>query len=450
MSIIKNNDTIVAIATANGIGSISIVRLSGKDALNIALKISKKTSLIPRMATLCKLYDIKDELIDEALLIYFKNPHSFTGEDIVEFQCHGGVAITSLVLENCLKYGASMAKAGEFSKRAFLNGKIDLSQAQAISKMIEAKSEDAVKLLARQLKGELSNFIKDIREDLLFMLAYTEVTIDYATEDLPSDILEQIQTKLNAIKIKLEDTLQSSKRRDGLIDGFKVAIVGKPNVGKSSLLNKLLNFNRAIVSKIAGTTRDTIEENIKIGTHIVKIVDTAGIRNASDTIEKIGIKKSKEAISEADIIVALFDGSKTFEDDDKLILELLRQNQKEQIIIITKSDLTQKLQTKKLDGYNPLYLNTKKNISPLIDKLEEILNKTISTNSMILISKQQINEATQTLNHINQSFKPLETGELEFFAYHINEALEYLSNITRPYEHKEMLDIMFNEFCLGK
>jgi len=446
---IENNDTIVAIATANGIGSISIVRLSGANALNIALQISKKTSLTTRLATLCKLYDIKNELIDEAILIYFKNPYSFTGEDIVEFQCHGGITISSLVLDSCLNYGARMANAGEFSKRAFLNGKIDLSQAQAISKMIEAKSEDAVKLLARQLKGELSNFVEDIRKDLLFMLAYTEVTIDYATEDLPNDILEQITKKIDTITIKLEDTLQSSKRRDGLIDGFKVAIVGKPNVGKSSLLNKLLNFNRAIVSNIAGTTRDTIEESIKIGSHIIKIVDTAGIREASDEIERIGIEKSKEAVNEADIIVALFDGSEAFNQDDNDILKLICDTNKEQIFVVTKSDLKQKLDTKILKQ-DYILLNTKENIEALILQIENILNQNNGEDNITLISKQQINEVTKTLNHILNSINPLQNGELEFFAYHINEALEHISNITRPYEHKEMLDVMFGEFCLGK
>ena len=442
-------DTIVAIATANGIGSISIVRLSGVDALKITNKISRNTTLKPRIATLSKIYDLKDELIDEALLLYFKNPHSFTGEDIVEFQCHGGVAITNLVLASCIEAGARIANPGEFSKRAFLNGKIDLSQAQAISKMIEARSEDAVKLLARQLKGELKDFVGDIRKDLLFMLAYTEVNIDYAEEDLPSDIYEQIKIKLDAIIIKLENTLEASKRREGLIDGFKVAIVGKPNVGKSSLLNKLLNFNRAIVSDIAGTTRDTIEESVKIGSHIIKIVDTAGIREASDEIEKIGIEKSLEAIEEADIIIALFDGSREFDDEDSQITTLLNNTSKETIRVINKSDLEQRIVLDKI-GSEFVSLNAKDNISELINKIEVILNQNSSGDDVTLISQQQVNEVKSALLHIKESSSPLSTGELEFFAHHINEALEHISNITRPYEHTQMLDVMFGEFCLGK
>ncbi len=321
-----DENTIVAIATANGVGSISIVRVSGKDALSIALKLSKKKELNPRVATLGTIYNSNDEIIDEALLIYFKNPYSFTGEDVVEFQCHGGIAISNIIMQEVLKCGARLANPGEFSKRAFLNGKIDLTKAEAIAKIIEARSEDAVKLLAKQLKGELTNFVNDIREDLLFMLAYTEVNIDYAEEDLPSDIFEQIQNKLDKIKEKLSNTLDASKRREGLIEGFKVAIVGKPNVGKSSLLNKLLNFDRAIISDIAGTTIDTIEESVKIGTHIIKIVDTAGIREADDVIEKIGIEKSIEAVNEADIVIALFDNSKSLDDEDRKILNILEDN----------------------------------------------------------------------------------------------------------------------------
>ncbi len=443
------NDTIVAIATANGIGSISIVRLSGEDALQISLKISKNTNLTPRYAKLSKLYDVKDELIDEALLIYFQNPFSFTGEDVVEFQCHGGIAISNLILDSCIKYGARLATPGEFSKRAFLNNKIDLSQAQAISKMIEAKSESAVKLLARQLKGELSDFVNNIREDLVFMLAYIEVSIDYAEDDLPSDIFEQINTKLINIEKKLITTLESSKRREGLIDGFKVAIIGKPNVGKSSLLNKLLNLNRAIVSEIAGTTRDTIEETVKIGTHLIKVIDTAGIREASDEIEKIGIEKSIQAVEEADIIIALFDGSREFDKEDEQIIKIINQDDKKILTIQTKVDLTQTLDINKLPN-NLISLNTKDDITPLIRELETILNQNSSSDELTLVSKQQVLEVEQTLKHIKEATTPLKSGELEFFAHHINESLVHISNITRPYEHSQMLDIMFGEFCLGK
>jgi tRNA modification GTPase len=441
--------TIVAIATANGIGSISIVRISGVNSLEIATKISKKTTFQPRLATLTSLYDTNNEVIDEALILYFKAPFSFTGEDVVEFQCHGGVAIANMIVNEALKHGARIANPGEFSKRAFFNNKIDLTKAEAISKIIEARSEDAVKLLARQLKGELTNFVNEIREDLLFMLAYTEVSIDYAEDDLPSDIFEQIKNKMGKIILKLSNTLEASRRREGMIEGFKVAIIGKPNVGKSSLLNKLLNYDRAIISDIAGTTRDTIEESVKIGTHIIKIVDTAGIRDASDVIEKIGIEKSIQAINEADIVIALFDNSKICDDEDEKIIELINENSNKQILkVLNKSDLKNLFDKTKIDDF--IELSTKEDINPLIKKIELILDSNTHSDEMTLISKRQIISVENTLYNINLSKNPLDSGELEFFAHYITEALEQISSITRPYENDEMLDVMFGEFCLGK
>ncbi|WP_419673033.1 tRNA uridine-5-carboxymethylaminomethyl(34) synthesis GTPase MnmE [Aliarcobacter butzleri] len=443
------NDTIVAIATANGIGSISIVRVSGAKALEIATKISKKNNFQARLATLSTIYDSKNEIIDEALVIYFKAPFSFTGEDVVEFQCHGGVAISNMIVDEVLNAGARLANPGEFSKRAFFNNKIDLTKAEAISKIIEARSADAVKLLARQLKGELTNFVDEIREDLLFMLAYTEVSIDYAEEDLPTDIYEQIENKMQKISLKLSNTLEASRRREGMIEGFKVAIIGKPNVGKSSLLNKLLNFDRAIISDIAGTTRDTIEESVRIGTHIIKIVDTAGIRDASDVIEKIGIEKSIQAINEADIVIALFDNSKICDDEDKKILDLIKENSdKKVIVVLNKSDLQNQFDKNVLDSF--IELSTKEDINPLIKELEEILDSNTFGDDITLVSKRQVLAVENTLYNIGLAKEPLKNGELEFFAHFITQALEDISSITRPYDNDEMLDVMFGEFCLGK
>ena len=444
-----DNATIVAIATANGIGSISIVRISGANALEIATKISKKTTFQPRLATLSSLYDFNSEVIDEALVLYFKAPFSFTGEDVIEFQCHGGVAIANMLINEALKHGARIANPGEFSKRAFFNNKIDLTKAEAISKIIEARSEDAVKLLARQLKGELTNFVNEIREDLLFMLAYTEVSIDYAEDDLPSDIFAQIKNKMENIIVKLSNTLNASRRREGMIEGFKVAIIGKPNVGKSSLLNKLLNYDRAIISDIAGTTRDTIEESVRIGTHIIKIVDTAGIRDARDVIEKIGIEKSIQSISEADIVIALFDNGKVCDVEDYKIIQLIDENSNKEILkVLNKSDLQNYFDKTKIDDF--IELSTKEDINPLIKKIEMILDSNTHSDEMTLISKRQILSVENTLYSINLSKNPLETGELEFFAHYITEALEQISSITRPYENDQMLDVMFGEFCLGK
>ncbi len=447
----QTEDTIVAIATAHGVGSISIVRLSGPSSLEIAKQITKKSDFKVRYATLSKLYDKGDELIDESLIIYFKAPFSFTGEDVIEFQCHGGIAISNMVLNECIHHGARIANPGEFSKRAYFNDKIDLSQAEAIAKLIESRSEDGVKLLARQLDGELKTFVDDIKEKLLFMLAYSEVNIDYAEEDLPEDIYIQIQNKLDSIKKVLISTLEASKRREGLIDGFKVAIVGKPNVGKSSLLNALLNKQRAIVSDIAGTTRDTIEESLKIGTHIIKIVDTAGIRDASDEIEKIGIERSVEAVKDADIVIAIFDNSRELENDDNDIIELLRNQEDKHIItILNKSDLEPHFQLNDSIMDECIKLNTKDNIDSLIERLTTTLDQNKHSDDITLISTRQIQCVADTLSEINKAYEPLQSGELEFFSHHITEALEDISTITKPYEHSQMLDKMFGEFCLGK
>ncbi len=444
------HDTISAIATANGIGSIAIIRISGERALEIAKKLSKKESFTPRYATLTNIYDADDALIDESILIYFQAPFSFTAEDVIEIQCHGGFIVAQSILKATLKAGARLATAGEFSKRAFLNGRIDLSEAEAIAQLIEAKSEDAAKILATQMKGSLKEFIEEVRDAIIHILAFSEVSIDYAEEDLPEDLVKQIELQLKELHKLLAKTLQASKSREGLMQGFRVAIVGKPNVGKSSLLNALLNFNRAIVSDIAGTTRDTIEEQVKIGTHLIKIVDTAGIREADDAIERIGIERSLEAIEAADIVVALFDSSRESDDEDAKIAKLLEENreQKEIIVIKNKIDLPQKFH---LEGLSfDLELNSKDDVSALIEQLEAIMNVKNSSDEMMLISSRQIEAVEATMQNIQESFVPLFDGELEIFSFHLNEAVKEMSSITRPFENDEMLDKMFGSFCLGK
>jgi tRNA modification GTPase len=442
-----DNDTIVAIATAHGIGSIAIIRLSGDKALSIAKKLSQKQDFSPRYATLTTVYDKEEQLIDETIIIYFKNPHSFTGEDVVEIQCHGGYIVAQSILQACLDAGARVANAGEFSKRAFFNGRIDLSEAEAISQLIEAKSEDAAKILAKQIKGSLKEFIEEVRDEIIHILAYSEVSIDYAEEDLPEDLIQQIKAKLERLRSQLEKTLQASKSRAGLMQGFRVAIVGKPNVGKSSLLNGLLNYNRAIVSDIAGTTRDTIEEQVKIGTHLIRIVDTAGIREASDEIEKIGIERSLEAIEQSDIVVSVFDNSRELDHEDKQILSILEKTQKQQIRIKNKIDLETKL---KLDDTFDLELNSKDDVTPLIQKLETIMDRSNSSDEIMLISQRQIAAVEETIKNIDDAFMPLEDQELEIFSFHLNDAVKAMASITRPFENDEMLDKMFGSFCLGK
>ncbi len=444
------NETIAAIATANGIGSIAIIRLSGENALDITKTLTCKDNFIPRHATLTTIYDNQNELIDEAIVIYFQGPYSFTAEDVVEIQCHGGFIVAQSILSATLKAGARLANAGEFSKRAFFNGRIDLSEAEAIAQLIEAKSEDAAKILASQMKGSLKEFIEQVRNDIIHILAYSEVTIDYAEEDLPKDLVTQIQAKLDELYALLEKTLIASKSRQGLMQGFRVAIIGKPNVGKSSLLNSLLNYNRAIVSDIAGTTRDTIEEQVKIGTHLIRIVDTAGIREANDEIERIGIQRSLEAMDESDIVIALFDGSCEANAEDKEILNLINENKanKEILIVKNKIDLAQKFLLKNLTF--ELELNSKNDVTALVKKLEAIMNERNESDEIMLISERQISVVQATMQNIKEAYEPLAEQELEIFSFHLNEAVKEMASITRPFENDEMLDKMFGSFCLGK
>jgi len=422
------HNSIAAIATAHGVSSISIIRVSGAMALEIGHKISHLKNIIPRHAHLTSLYNASDDLIDHAILIYFAAPHSFTGEEIVEFQCHGGMIVAQEILDTIVSYGVRLAEPGEFSKRAFLNGKIDLTEAEAISKLIEAKSVDAAKILAKQMKGELKVFVNESREALLRSLAYSEVMIDYAEEDIPDDILESIVSQLDALSLQIENIVASSHRRRGLIEGFKVAIIGKPNVGKSSLLNALLSYDRAIVSDIAGTTRDTIEEQVRIGSHIIRFVDTAGIRESEDTIEKIGIERSLSSVEDADVIVALFDI----------------------IVALNKSDLEPQFNSAKLSEYDVIEVSAKKSFVILTEKLELLFDGIGEGEELMLISARQIEAVTSAKNAIAEAKMPLLNGELEFFSYHLQEAVKSISSISKPYDSEEILDKMFGEFCLGK
>ncbi len=450
--VIPINNTIAAIATAHGIGSIAVVRISGSKAYEIGLNIAHQKNLVPRYATLSYLYDMDNELIDEAIVLYFKSPYSFTGEDIVEFQCHGGIAVANLILDETIKHGARLANPGEFSKRAFLNGKIDLTKAEAIAKIIETKNIDAVKILSKQLKGDLKIFVDTLRNDLVEILAYAEVNIDYAEEDLPVDIEENIKNRLENISVLIKKTMDNSLQKEGLINGFCISIVGKPNVGKSSLLNKLLNSNRAIISEIAGTTRDTIEEEIKIGTHLVKIVDTAGVREAKDTIEKIGVQKSIESIENADIVLVVFDNSNLYDKEDEAIINLIKKYKKSKriFVFLNKIDLKNLFDVSKIIEFDPIEISAKNDVSKVIKVIERYLNTQSLDESVMLTSKRQITETKEALKAVSRAYEPLDSGELELFAYEINDAIKHISSITTEFEREEILDKMFGTFCLGK
>jgi len=425
--------------------------VSGPNALPLALTLSHKQTFTPRQATLSFLYDTDEELIDQAIVLYFKGPQSFTAEDVVEFQCHGGVVVAQMVLSTLLSHGVRLANPGEFSKRAFLNGRIDLSEAEAIAALIETKSIDAAKVLTRQLKGELKHFVLHVRELLVEILAFVEVNIDYAEEDLPKDSIEHIGIKLSHLCEELLKTYESSKRRQGMMQGFKVAIIGKPNVGKSSLLNNLLSYDRAIISDIAGTTRDTIEEQLLIGTHLIKIVDTAGIRESGDTIEKIGIERSIAAITESEMVIAMFDNSRVKDAEDDAILELIRSHEtlKPIVKVLNKSDLPNQFDVSVLgDRFIPLscHHDTKN----LIEALKKILDTTTHDDTMMLTSLRQLDAVKKAYENIEKSKKLLTQGELELFAFHINEAIFSIASITTAFERDEILESMFSSFCVGK
>ncbi len=415
--------------------------------------MAKKDDFKPRFATLCNLYNTSGEFIDEAIVIYFKAPKSFTCEDVIEFQCHGGLVVASLILEETLKLGARLANPGEFTKRAFLNGRIDLTKAEAIAKLIESKSLDAAKILSKQLKGELKEYMDSLRDSLIEILAYVEVSIDYAEEDLPLDLMDSISRKLESISKELEKTLLISLKREGLIEGFKISIIGKPNVGKSSLLNSILSYNRAIISDVAGTTRDTIEEEIRVGTHLVKIVDTAGIRGESeDFIEKMGMQRSVKAIEESDIVLAVFDNSREFDNDDKKILDLIDEykDKKKIFVIINKMDLPNRLDLSKFKDFDLIKISCKQDTSLVMDSIQKYLDSQSVQNDLILISKRQIEAVKEALNAIKEAKEHLSEGELELFSYLLNDAISYISSVTRPFERDEILDKMFSNFCLGK
>lgn len=445
------NSSIVAIATASGVASISIIRVSGKASLDIAQKLSHKKNITPRYAHLTSIYNTNSELIDRAIMIYFNSPNSFTGEDIVEFQCHGGLVVAQEIVDTITSYGVRLAMAGEFSKRAFLNGKIDLSEAEAISKLIEAKSVDALKILAKQMRGELREFVDKSRDALLKSLAYSEVMIDYAEEDIPDDIMESISSQLKSLIDQIDKIVETTNKRKGLIEGFRVAIIGKPNVGKSSLLNALLSYDRAIVSNIAGTTRDTIEEQIRIGSHIIRLIDTAGIRDSDDTIEKIGIERSLASIKDADIVIVLFDNSSKFDEEDRNILSLVDKLEDKHILIaLNKSDLDRVFDKSILDTYEVLEVSAKHSFVKLTDRLKELFDSIGEGDELMLISSRQVDAVNRTKISIEEAQEPLRNGELEFFSYHLQEAVKSISSISKPYDSEEILDKMFGEFCLGK
>ncbi|MFK0485335.1 tRNA uridine-5-carboxymethylaminomethyl(34) synthesis GTPase MnmE, partial [Campylobacter jejuni] len=377
----------------------------------------------------------------------FKAPYSFTGEDIVEFQIHGGFSVSEVLLEELVSLGARLALAGEFSKRACLNGKMTPLKALNIQDLILSKSALAAKIIARNMQGNLGELLEKIRTDLVKTLAFVETSIDYADDDLPSDLLEQISTMCEENSKILKEIYTLSQSKKGLIEGFKIAIVGKPNVGKSSLLNALLSYERAIVSDIAGTTRDTIEESFKLGTHLLRIIDTAGIRESKDVIEQIGVALSKKSLEDADIILAVFDASRVQDKEDEKIFDLLANTDKKIFWILNKSDLENVF--KNTQNKNFIKLSAQKDITLLKEELQNYLNS-FDSEGIMVSSLDLINACKISSEAIFRAKGLLEESSLELFAFELNLAINELARFTKDFQRDEILDEMFGNFCLGK
>lgn len=453
--------TIAAISTAPGNAGIGIIRLSGDDCFKILQKIFK-----PKNKGEIKGYTIKygnivksenDEIIDEVLVSYFVAPKSYTKENMCEINSHGGIVVENQILEECLKNGAVLAEPGEFTKRAFMNGRIDLSQAEAVIDIINSKTEKEMMVAQRHLEGSLSKKIKDIQGEILNLMADIEASIDYPEYDIEETTNKKINDTLNSIEEKLLKLKNSFENGKILKEGIKTAIIGKPNVGKSSLLNLILGENRAIVSDIEGTTRDTIEEYINIKGIPLKIVDTAGIRKTNDEVEKIGVERSINNISNAELIIALFDDSRTFDDQDQKILDLIEG--KKTIILINKIDLGKNLikENEKLKKFknNIIEFSTinETGLDKLYNQIEELfkLNELDCENTEIITNNRHKQQILYALEDVAKGRESLETHmPVDITAICLKDILERLAEITGENVSEDIINEIFKKFCLGK
>ena len=453
--------TIAAISTAPGNAGIGIIRLSGDDCFKILQKIFK-----PKNKGEIKGYTIKygnivksenDEIIDEVLVSYFVAPKSYTKENMCEINSHGGIVVENQILEECLKNGAVLAEPGEFTKRAFMNGRIDLSQAEAVIDIINSKTEKEMMVAQRHLEGSLSKKIKDIQGKILNLMADIEASIDYPEYDIEETTNKKINDTLNSVEEKLLKLKNSFENGKILKEGIKTAIIGKPNVGKSSLLNLILGENRAIVSDIEGTTRDTIEEYINIKGIPLKIVDTAGIRKTNDEVEKIGVERSINNISNAELIIALFDDSRAFDDQDQKILDLIEG--KKTIILINKIDLGKNLikENEKLKKFknNIIEFSTinETGLDKLYNKIEELfkLNELDCENTEIITNNRHKQQILYALEDVAKGRESLETHmPVDITAICLKDILERLAEITGENVSEDIINEIFKKFCLGK
>lgn len=459
----KEFDTICAIATPIGEGGVSIIRISGEKALEIASNIfmPKNNYDIKNMQTYTMKYgniiDIENrEIIDEVILSYMKAPNSYTGENVVEVNCHGGIVSTNSVLNEIIKAGARLAEPGEFTKRSFLNGRIDLSQAEAVMDIITAKTELSMKSAMLQRNGALSKEIAKLREYLLNVLALIEYAVDFTEDDediIDDNLITQIKDSVSKTISIINNLIANANEGRILRDGLSVVIVGKPNVGKSSLLNALLRENRAIVTDIPGTTRDVIEEYINLEGIPIRITDTAGIRDTEDIVEKMGVEKSKEKIDEADLIILMLDVSREIDDDDEIIIEKIKN--KKHIVLLNKVDLDIKMSKqiiRNLGNKIELSVKTGNGIENLKQEIKNLFfNGKINSESLTISNTRHKQALYRALENCDAALNRINNNEyLDLISIYITAAMKELGEITGEELQDDLLNKIFSEFCVGK
>ncbi len=453
------NDTISAISTAYGEGGIGIVRMSGSRSYEILSDIFDNIDKVEnRKLTYGHIRDPRDgRTVDEVLVAYMKAPHTYTGEDVVEINCHGSMVALRKILDVTLKEGASLAEKGEFTKRAFLNGKIDLSQAEAVIDLIKASSSSGYDVALSQLDGSFGKNISEIRQKLVDILVDITVNIDYPDEDIEEIVYENLRENIFKIKEDIDYLISTSDTGRILKDGIKIAIIGKPNVGKSSLMNRLLMENRAIVTDIPGTTRDVIQENMMIRNIPVILIDTAGIRETDDKIEKIGIEKSKETFNDADLILFLLNSGDAITDEDCNIMN--RVATKNVLVLLNKSDMDRKIETDRIKEIlgDKTFLDTSMETGQGVEELKDIIEKMVykgnlkQDNSLIVTNARHLNLLRDASAFLEDSLKSIESNQpLEFIEIDVKNTYDDLGAILGEEVGDDILNEVFSRFCLGK
>lgn len=448
------DDVICAISTANTRSAISIVRLSGKGAIDIVNKIFRGKDLTKVKSHTVHygyIYD-GDQMLDEVLVSVFKAPRTYTKEDVVEINCHGGVFVTNKVLELCIVKGARLAEPGEFTKRAFLNGRIDLTQAEAVMDVIDAKNKETLKMSNYGLRGDIKRIIQEFRSKILELILKIEVNIDYPEyEDEEQITKEYLIPNIKDNIEEIETIIAKSENSIKIKEGITTAIIGKPNVGKSSILNALLRENKAIVTDIAGTTRDVVEGSVNIGGLTLNLIDTAGVRQTDDIIEQIGVLKTQEVLEKAELIILVFDYSSKLDSNDLKIINLTKD--KHVLMVINKKDLQQKIDLSLFDNYIIISAFDEKDIETLEKAVKEVCNIQQIDDSEVkyVTSIRAITKLKKALQSLKEGLKALESGmPIDLASTDLRNAWQNLGEILGEVSSEELLDEMFSQFCLGK